>query len=76
MVKKVKDFFCFYKKKRYRYEDELGSKKMATIPRQWRQKCLLVFLNANRNNPQAHGSTIVALHPKVYRVLYFHREWR
>ena len=32
---------------------------------------LLVFLNANRNNPQAHGSTIVSLHPEVFRVSYF-----
>jgi len=38
MVKKVKDFFCFYKKKRYRYEDELGSKKIATVPWQRCQK--------------------------------------
>jgi hypothetical protein len=26
---------------------------------------LLVFLNAYRNNPQAHGSTVVAFHPEV-----------
>jgi hypothetical protein len=32
---------------------------------------MLVLLNANRNNPQAHKSTIVALHLKVFRVSYF-----
>ena len=32
---------------------------------------MLVFLNANRNNPQAHGITIVALYLKVFRVSYF-----
>ena len=26
---------------------------------------LLVFLNAYRNNPQAHGITVVAFHPEV-----------
>ena len=31
----------------------------------------MVFLNANRNNPKAYGITIVALHPKVFRVSYF-----
>jgi hypothetical protein len=35
------------------------------------QKGLLVFLSAYRNNPQAHGITIVALHPEVFRVSYF-----
>jgi hypothetical protein len=33
MVKKIKrKLFCFYKNKGYKYEDELGSKKIATIP--------------------------------------------
>ena len=32
---------------------------------------LLVFLNANRNNPQVHRITVVAFHPKVFRVSYF-----
>jgi hypothetical protein len=31
----------------------------------------LEFLNVCRNNPQAHGITIVAFHPKVFRVSYF-----
>jgi hypothetical protein len=31
---------------------------------------MLVFLNAN-SNPQVHGSTVVALHPKVFMVSYF-----
>ena len=35
---------------------------------------LLVFLNAYRNNPQAHGITVVAFHLEVFRVLYFHKE--
>ena len=32
---------------------------------------LLVFLNAYRNNPQAHGITVVAFHPEVFTVSYF-----
>ena len=32
---------------------------------------LLVFLNTYRNNLQAHGITVVAFHPKVFRVSYF-----
>jgi len=33
MVEKDKTrYFCFYKKKGYRYDDELGSKKIATVP--------------------------------------------
>jgi len=44
---------------------------MATILWQWHHKCLLVFLNAYRNNPQAHRITVVVLHPKVFRVSYF-----
>ena len=32
---------------------------------------MLVFLNAYRNNLQAHEITVVALHPKVFRVSYF-----
>jgi hypothetical protein len=35
---------------------------------------LLVFLNAYRNNPQTHGITVVAFHPEVFRVSYFHEE--
>jgi hypothetical protein len=35
MIEKIKEnYFCFYKKKGYRYKDELGSKKIATIPQQ------------------------------------------
>jgi hypothetical protein len=72
MVEKDKRrYFCFYKKKGYRYEDELGLKEIATIPRQWCQKCLLIFLNAYKNNPQAHGITVVAFHPEVFRASYF-----
>ena len=35
---------------------------------------VLVFLNAYRNDPQAHGITVVAFHPEVFRVSYFRRE--
>jgi hypothetical protein len=35
---------------------------------------VLVFLNAYGDNPQAHGITVVAFHPEVFMVLYFHRE--
>jgi hypothetical protein len=31
----------------------------------------LVFLNAYRNIPQAHGIAIVAFHPEVFEVSYF-----
>jgi hypothetical protein len=31
----------------------------------------LVFLSISRKNLQAHGSTVVALHPEVCRVSYF-----
>ena len=34
-------------------------------------RSVLVFLNAYRNNPQAHEVTIIALHPEVFRVSYF-----
>ena len=51
---------------------ELGSEiTTTTIPQQRRQKCLLVFLSISRGNPQAHGYTVVALHPKVFRISYF-----
>ena len=46
-------------------------KKITIVTRQWRQKCLLVFLNASRNNLQAHESTVVALHSEVFKVSYF-----
>jgi hypothetical protein len=35
---------------------------------------LLEFLNTYRNNPQAHGITVVAFHLEVFRVSYFHKE--
>ena len=55
---------------------ELGSKIITTTaPRQWHQKCLFIFLNTYKNNSQAHGITIVAFHPEVFRVSYFLREW-
>ena len=54
---------------------ELGSEIITTtVLRQQRQKCLLVFLNVYRNNLQAHGITVAAFHPEVFRISYFHRE--
>ena len=35
---------------------------------------MLVFLNTYRINPQAQGISIVAFHPEVFRVSYFHEE--
>ena len=37
---------------------------------------LLVFLNAYKNNPQAHRITVVAFQPEVFGVSYFHEKWR
>ena len=37
---------------------------------------MLVFLNTYRINPQVWGITIVAFHPEVFRVSYFHKERR
>ena len=37
---------------------------------------LLVFLNVYEINTQVHGYTIIALHPGVFRVSYFHKEWK
>ena len=73
MTEKIKEnIFVFYiKRKRYRYEDELGLNKIRQpFPGNGaRNDCW--YLNAYRNNPQAHGITIVALHPEVFRVSYF-----
>jgi hypothetical protein len=50
MIEKIKEnYFCFYKKKGYRYEDELGSKKIATVPRQRRQKSSWYFVTEPTN---------------------------
>ena len=44
---------------------KLGSKiTTATVPRQWRQKCLLVFLNVHRIIRKRTEDTVVALHPE------------
>ena len=37
-------------------------------------RLVLVFLNAYRNDPQAHGITVVAFYLEVFGVSYFHRE--
>jgi hypothetical protein len=47
MIEKIKeDYFVLTKRKDkgYIYEDELGSKKIATVPQQWRQKARWYFL--------------------------------
>ena len=68
-------YFFERKDKTQGFTGELGSEIITTtVPRQRCQKCLLVFLNAYRNNPQAHGITVVAFHPEVFRVSYFHEE--
>jgi hypothetical protein len=59
------------------YTGELGLETITTtVPQQQRQKYLLVFLNAYKNNPQAYGITMVVFHPEVFRVSYFHKERR
>jgi hypothetical protein len=35
------------------------------------REMVLVFLNTNINNPQAHRIVVVALHLEVFRVSYF-----
>ena len=40
-------------------------------PHDWSNCTLLVFLNAYRNNPQAHGIAVVTFHPEVIKVSYF-----
>jgi hypothetical protein len=40
-------------------------------PLQSAGRALLVFINANRKNPQAHEITVATLHPKVFKVSYF-----
>ena len=70
-------FFFFLNGKTQGYTGELGSEiTTTTIPRQRRQKCLLVFFNAYKNNPQAQEITVVAFYPGVFRVPYFHEERR
>ena len=55
--------------------EQLGSKTTTTtVPRQRRQKCLLVFLNVHRIIRKRTEDTVVALHPEVFRVSYFRRE--
>jgi hypothetical protein len=76
MVKRIKENNFFDKEdKTQGYTSGLGSEIITTaVPRQWHQKCLLVFLNAYRNNPQVHGITVVAFHPELFKVSYFHEE--
>ena len=48
----------------FKITGRLGSKTTtATVPRQHRQKCLLVFLNVHSIICKAYGDTVVALHP-------------
>ena len=52
------------KGKKKGYTGKLGSKiTTATVPRQRRQKCLLVFLNDHRAIRKRTEDTVVALHP-------------
>jgi hypothetical protein len=59
---------------------DLGSPFTAIEFRSWAQNCgisinyVLVFLNVYINNPQVRGITVVAFHPKVFRVSYFHEK--
>jgi hypothetical protein len=73
MIEKDKRrLFCFYKRKDkgYRYEDELGSKKIATGPWQRCQKACWYFLTFTEVNPQAYGITVVCFIRKYsgYRI--------
>jgi hypothetical protein len=71
MIEKIKEnYFCFYKKKGYIYEDELGSKKIATIPQQRCQKACWYFLT-NAEESTSVQNYRCSLHPKVFRVSYF-----
>ena len=47
-------------------------RKRSPIPFFW--SLVWVFLNAYRNNPQAHGITVIAFHLELFRVSYFHEE--
>jgi len=58
--KDKKKLFCFYKNKGYKYKDELGLKKIATIPQQQCQKACWYFLTFIEINLQAYGITVVA----------------
>jgi hypothetical protein len=63
--------FVFYKG--YIYEDELGSRKIATVPRMSLES-LLVFLNVYRNESASVQNYCCTFHPVVFRVSYFHKE--
>jgi hypothetical protein len=60
VVAEIEQFFDLQK---LAFEDAVGRLK---VFEEQTRRGVLVFLNANRNNPQAHGSTIVALHPEVF----------
>jgi hypothetical protein len=64
---KKKTMFVF---KGYRYEDELGSKKIATVPWQRHQKACWYFLT-NAEESTSVRNYRCSLHPKVFRVSYF-----
>jgi hypothetical protein len=70
MIEKIKeDYFCFYKKG-YRYEDKIGLKKIATVPRQRRQKACWYFLT-NAEESVSVRNYRCSLHLEVFRVSYF-----
>jgi hypothetical protein len=49
----------------------MGQRGRGVTPGMGAREMVLVFLNAKINNSQAHGITVVALHPEVFRVSYF-----
>ena len=79
MVKKNrgKTYFLFEKENKIQgYTGGLGLEIIQEpFPDNGTRKCLLEFLNPYINNPQAHGITVIAFHPEVFRVPYFHEEW-
>jgi hypothetical protein len=73
MVIKIKEkYFYFYKRKGYKYEDKLSSKEIQQpFPDKGTRNAYWYFLTHTKNNPQAHGITIVAFHPEIFGVSYF-----
>jgi hypothetical protein len=72
----VKLFWFLIKKKRYKYEDELGSNKILLPFPSNGVKKLLGISNISRKNPQAYKITIIAFTQKYLGYRIFHREQR
>jgi 6-phosphogluconate dehydrogenase len=64
------------KNKRYKYKDELGSKKIQQHSPTTALESLLVFLNVYRKNLQAYRITVVAFTRRYLGYHIFHREER